>query len=87
MQAKIGDAEDLYARAVKIGDLAKAPDDVIDPVLRTYAKILRELHRDKDARPLELRVREAIQRRAEREGYQTIPASRSLDIKRRCDLP
>ena len=46
MEAKLAEAEDLYRRSLEIGDLAQAPDDTLDPMLRIYAKLLRELKRD-----------------------------------------
>jgi len=73
MEAKLAEAEELYQRAVQIGDLAQAPDDVLDPVLRVYAKILRELKRDSEADALELRVKNAILRRADKEGRRPSP--------------
>ncbi len=72
MQAKIPEAEDLYRRTIQIGDLAKAPDDAMDPPLRVYAKILRELKRDAEAEPLEKRVKDALMKQPE----QTLPPSK-----------
>jgi len=66
MQAKIPEAEDLYRRTIQIGDLAQAPDESMDPPLRVYAKILRELKRDSEAEPLEKRVKEALMKQPER---------------------
>jgi tetratricopeptide (TPR) repeat protein len=73
MEAKLAEADDLYHRAVQIGDLAQAPDEALDPLLRVYAKILRELKRDSEADPLELRVKNAILRRADKEGRRPSP--------------
>ncbi len=67
MEAKLDQAQDLYRRAIEIGDLAKAPDEIIDPVLRIYAKILRELKRD-GADAIDKRVKDALIRKADREG-------------------
>jgi hypothetical protein len=68
MEAKMDDAEDLYRRTAKIGDLAKAPDDVMDSPLRIYARILREMKRDDEAAAVEKRVKDALLRKADREG-------------------
>jgi tetratricopeptide (TPR) repeat protein len=73
MEAKLAEAEDLYGRTVKIGDLAHAPDESLDPVLRIYAKILRELKRDADAQALEARAKDALLRKADREGRRPSP--------------
>ncbi len=68
MEAKLKEAEDLYRRTVQIADLAKTPDDVVDPVLRIYAKVLREMKHDEEADALDRRVKEALLRKADREG-------------------
>lgn len=73
MEAKLPEAEDLYRRAVQIGDLAQAPDETLDPVLRIYAKILRELKRDDEADALDKRVKDALLRKADREGRRPSP--------------
>jgi tetratricopeptide (TPR) repeat protein len=73
MQAKLDEAEDLYARTVQIGDLAKTPDDVMDPVLRIHAKILQTLKRPSEAAATEKRVKEALLRKADREGRRPAP--------------
>ena len=73
MEAKLKEAEDLYRRTVAIADLARTPDDVVDPVLRIYAKVLRELKRDEDADALDRRVKEALLRKADREGRRPSP--------------
>jgi tetratricopeptide (TPR) repeat protein len=75
MEAKLEEADDLYGCAIKIGDLAKVPDDVMDPLLRVYAKVLRELNRGQDADALERRVKEALLRKADREGRRPSPAN------------
>lgn len=75
MEAKLQEADDLYGRAVKIGDLAKTPDEVMDPVLRVYAKLLRELNRGQDADALEKRVKDALLRKADREGRRPSPVN------------
>ena len=73
MEAKLPEAEDLYRRAVEIGDLARTPDEVMDPVLRIHAKILRVLERPAEADALETRVKDALFRKADREGRRPSP--------------
>jgi tetratricopeptide (TPR) repeat protein len=73
MQARLADAEDLYRRAVEIGDLANAPDDAMDPVLRVYAGILREQKRIDQAKAMEQRVKDALIRKGDREGRRPAP--------------
>jgi tetratricopeptide (TPR) repeat protein len=68
MEAKLEEGDSLYQRAIRIGDLAEAPDDVMDPVLRTSATLLRTLHRDEEAEKLEARVKAALIRKGDREG-------------------
>ena len=50
MEGKLANAEDLYHRTAQIGDLAKAPDDVMDSPLRIYARILREIEAQRRSR-------------------------------------
>ena len=68
MEARIDEAEKLYHGALEIADLAAAPDDAVDPVLRTYAVILRTLKRTEDADKLDARVKDALIRKGDREG-------------------
>jgi len=75
MEAKLEEAETLYRTALQIGDLATAPDDVMDPVLRTYAAVLRALKRDDEAAPLDQRVKDALLRKADREGRRPSPVT------------
>jgi len=75
MEARLADAEDLYRRTTQIGDLAKAPDDVMDSPLRIYARILREMKRDDEAAAVEKRVKDALLRKADREGRRPAPGS------------
>ncbi len=77
MQAKLSDAEDHFRRAVQIGDLAKAPDEVLDPVLRIYAKILTALERGREAESVEVRIKDALFRKGEREGRRPSPVQPS----------
>jgi tetratricopeptide (TPR) repeat protein len=78
MQARLTDAQDLYRRAVEIGDLAKAPDEAMDPLLRIYAKVLREMKKDNEAQALEARIMEALLRKADREGRLPPPGKGSV---------
>ncbi len=73
MEAQLTEAEDLYRRGIQIGDLAHAPDDAMDPLLRVFAGVLRELKKTDEARVLEARVKEALLRKAEREGRRPSP--------------
>jgi tetratricopeptide (TPR) repeat protein len=75
MEAKLEEAGDLYGRAIKIGDLAKVSDERMDPVLRVYAKLLRELNRGQDADALERRIKDALLRKADREGRRPSPVN------------
>ncbi len=68
MEAKIDQAEDLYRRTTQIGDLAQAADETLDPVLRIYSKILRVQGRGAEADALDARVKDALFRKADREG-------------------
>ena len=75
MEARLDDAVDLYSRTAQIGDLAKAPDDVMDAPLRIYAKVLREMKRDDEAAPVEKRVKDALLRKADKEGRRPAPGA------------
>jgi hypothetical protein len=63
----------LYHRAIGIGDLAKAPDEVLDPLLRIYAKLLRVENRAREADTVDRRVKDALLRKADREGRRPSP--------------
>jgi tetratricopeptide (TPR) repeat protein len=73
MEGKLDGAEDLYRRTIQIGDLAQAPDDVMDPPLRIYAEVLRKMKRDEDAAAVEKRLKSALVRKADREGRRPAP--------------
>jgi tetratricopeptide (TPR) repeat protein len=62
MQAKLAEADELYKRAIRIGDESAMPDEVMDPLLRVEAKLLRELKQPEEAAKLEKRVKEAFLR-------------------------
>jgi tetratricopeptide (TPR) repeat protein len=73
MRSKVAEAEDLYHRTMQIGDLARAPDEVMDPPLRVYATILRAENRPREAAAVEKRVKDALLRKADREGRREPP--------------
>jgi len=73
MQARLNDAEELYRRAIQIGDLAKAPDEVMDPLLRVFGGILKEQNKTEEAAAVEKRWKEALIRKADREGRRPSP--------------
>ena len=83
MEAKIPEAEDLYHRTIQIGELAHAPDDVMDPPLRVYATILRAENRPKEAEAIDKRVKDALLRKADREGRKEPPPSQPPSEPRR----
>jgi tetratricopeptide (TPR) repeat protein len=74
MQAKLSEAEELYTRAVRIGDDCGVADEFMDPLLRVYAKILREMKQTPQADALEKRVKAALLRKADREGRRSPPS-------------
>jgi hypothetical protein len=67
-QSRLKEAEQLYKRAVLVADEGSLPEEVIEPLLRTYAKILRDLDRGAEAEALEQRIAEILLRRGERKG-------------------
>ena len=73
MEAKLSEAEDLYHRSIQIGDLAKASDATLDPLLRIEARILRDTDRAPEADALDKRVKDALIRKADREGRRPSP--------------
>lgn len=75
MEAKLDEADKLYRTALQIGDLAEAPDDAMDPLLRTSATLLRTLKRDGEAEKLDARVKAALLRKADREGRLPSPVT------------
>jgi hypothetical protein len=60
---------------LQIAGLAEAPDDAVDPALRTYAVILRTLKRTEEAEKLDARVKAAPLREAGREGRRPSPVT------------
>ena len=74
MQAKLEEAEKLYARAVRIADDAGMPDEIMDPLLRLQSKILRDMKKTAQADAIDKRVKAALIRKADREGRRVPPA-------------
>jgi hypothetical protein len=50
----------------------------MDPLLRIYAKVLREMKKDNEAQALEARIMEALLRKADREGRLPPPGKGSV---------
>jgi hypothetical protein len=73
MQAKLAEAEDHYRRAIAAADLVQAPDESLDPLLRIYGKVLRALERPQEAEAVEKRAKDALLRKADREGRRPSP--------------
>jgi tetratricopeptide (TPR) repeat protein len=73
MQIKVPEAEELYRRAIQIGDLSKASDELMDPLLRVYAKVLRDQKHNDEAVAVEKRIEDALDRKADREGRRPKP--------------
>lgn len=73
MQAKLEEAEDLYRRAVAIGDLARMADGQMDPLLRIYSKVLRAADKAAEADAADKRVKDALLRKVDREGRRPSP--------------
>jgi alpha-glucuronidase len=68
MQANFKDAEVLYKNAVAMADSFKVSDDFMDPMLRVYMSVVKELGKLKEAKALDERIRGALIRKADREG-------------------
>src|SRR5262249_47325470 len=66
-------ALDLYARLNRIAADAKVPDEQLDGVLRSYAMLLRQAKKETEAAAADRRIRDALIRRADREGRRPIP--------------
>ena len=73
MEAKLAEAEDLYSRTVRVGELSGTTDEVMDPVLRLYSAVLRSMKRGAEADALDQRVKAAVLRKADREGRRPSP--------------
>ena len=74
--SKLEEAALLYRRAVLIADESKVADAVVDPILRSYAGVLRDLERGPEAEAIERRIAAILTRREEREERREPPVSR-----------
>ena len=72
-QRKIEEATELYGRALRMAAEARVPDEDIPGTLRAYALLLRQARRDKEADSIESRLKEGIERKAEKEGKRPKP--------------
>jgi tetratricopeptide (TPR) repeat protein len=72
---KFTDATEWYARTVRIAAETRMPDEELPGVLRTYALLLRQMHRGKEADVISKRIKEAIDRKTEKEGRRPLPPS------------
>lgn len=66
-------ALDLYARLNRIAADAKVPDEQLDGVLRSYAMLLRQAKKESEAVAVDRRIRDALIRRADRDGRRPVP--------------
>ena len=71
--SKPEEAADLYRRAMLLADENKLADSVVDPILRAYAGVLRDLDRGTEAEAIEQRIAAILARRVEREGRREAP--------------
>lgn len=75
-EQKFPEALDLYERVARIGTDAKVPDEQMDGILRSYAMLLRQAKREPEAAKIEARVKEALLRKADKEGRRPAPPAR-----------
>jgi tetratricopeptide (TPR) repeat protein len=75
-QKRIDEATDVYGRALRIAADAGVPDDEIPGMLKAYALLLRQKQREKEALVVDKRLKDATDRKAEKEGKRTMPPSR-----------
>jgi tetratricopeptide (TPR) repeat protein len=68
LQAKLKDAEGLYRSAVAMADSFQVPDELMDPMLRVYMQVAKELGKAKEAKAIDERIRAALVRKVDREG-------------------
>jgi len=54
--SKLDEAAELYRRAVLIADESKIAGEAVDPILRAYAGVLRDLGRGTEAEAIERRI-------------------------------
>lgn len=67
-EQKFAEALDQYQRVIKLGEAAKVSDESMDGILRAYALVLRQVGRIQEASAIENRLKEAIIRKADRDG-------------------
>jgi tetratricopeptide (TPR) repeat protein len=75
-QSRLDEAGETYRRAILIADESKFPDKAVDPLLRSYSKILRDLDKGGEAEAIEQRIAAILLRRAEREGRREAPVEK-----------
>ena len=68
MQEKWKEAEILYRNSVAMADSFKMSDELMDPMLRVYMSVMKELGKVKEAKVLDERIRGALVKKADREG-------------------
>jgi tetratricopeptide (TPR) repeat protein len=68
MQNKPKEAEEVYRAAIAMGDSFKLRDELLDPVLRVYERILRDTGKPREAKLIDERIRAALIRKADRSG-------------------
>src|SRR5260370_7605843 len=54
--SNLEEAAELYRRALLLADESKMADAVVDPILRAYAGVLRDLERSTEAEAVEQRM-------------------------------
>ena len=74
-QEKFDEATDLYSRTVRVASEMRIADEELPGVLRTYSLLLRQLHRNKEADVIVRRMKEAVDRKTEKEGKRPLPPS------------
>jgi hypothetical protein len=75
MQQKWKEAEVLYKSSVVMADSFSVSDELMDPMLRVYMGVMKELGKLKEAKALDARIRGALIKKADREGKR-LPAPR-----------
>ena len=71
--SKLEEAAELYRRALLLADESKLGDVAVDPILRAYARVLRDLERGVEAEAVEQRIAAILAKRVEREGRREAP--------------
>jgi hypothetical protein len=67
MQQKNAEAAEIYRRSIQIGELARAREDAMNPVLTLWARLLESQGRAAEARAIDRRMKESLLRKAEGE--------------------